>query len=85
MSQQIEAHDVVAPNGERRRLESAAERWERMPVIVTGEDYVRSLRGRGTTLYLFGERIEEPADHPIIQPSINAASKSMTEVAATMA
>jgi 4-hydroxybutyryl-CoA dehydratase/vinylacetyl-CoA-Delta-isomerase len=43
-----------------------------MPYIKTGEDYLASLRGRGTTLYLFGEQIEEPADHPIIVPSINA-------------
>jgi 4-hydroxybutyryl-CoA dehydratase/vinylacetyl-CoA-Delta-isomerase len=55
-----------------RRLESARERWERLPVLVTGEDYVRSIRDRGTTLYLFGERVAEPADHPIIAPSINA-------------
>lgn len=55
-----------------RREETADERWERMPVIVTGEDYLASVRDRGTTMYMFGERIEEPADHPIIQPSINA-------------
>jgi 4-hydroxybutyryl-CoA dehydratase / vinylacetyl-CoA-Delta-isomerase len=72
MSQQTEAHTVVAPNGNLRRMETAEERWERLPVIVTGEDYVQSLRDRGTTLYLFGQRVEEPADHPIIAPSINA-------------
>ena len=55
-----------------RREETADERWERMPVIVTGEDYLASVRDRGTTMYMFGEKIEEPADHPIIQPSINA-------------
>ena len=43
-----------------------------MPTIVTGEDYLASLRDRGTALYLMGERLEEPADHPMIQPSINA-------------
>jgi 4-hydroxybutyryl-CoA dehydratase/vinylacetyl-CoA-Delta-isomerase len=63
---------VTSPDGRVRRLESADARWDRMPVIVTGEDYLESLRGRGTTLYMFGERIDEPADHPIIQPSINA-------------
>lgn len=62
----------TAPNGSPRRLESADERWARMPFIKTGEDYLASLRGRGTTLFLFGEQIEEPADHPIIVPSINA-------------
>jgi 4-hydroxybutyryl-CoA dehydratase / vinylacetyl-CoA-Delta-isomerase len=54
------------------KIETAAERWARIPVIETGEDYLRSLCDRGTTLYLFGEKVAEPADHPIIQPSINA-------------
>src|SRR5690606_13625772 len=40
--------------------------------IETGDDYVESLRGRDVEVYLFGERIEEPVDHPIIRPSINA-------------
>ena len=43
-----------------------------MPVIKTGADYLASLRDRGTTLFLLGERVAEPADHPIIQPSINS-------------
>lgn len=63
---------AIAPNGQQRRIDSAAEQWARMPVIETGEDYLRSVRDRGTTLLLFGEQIAEPADHPIIQPSINA-------------
>lgn len=63
---------ATAPGGATRRLETAAERWDRIPAIVTGEDYLASIRDRGTTLYLFGERLDEPADHPIIQPSINA-------------
>lgn len=62
----------VAPNGEPRRIESAEEQWARMPFIRTGDDYLASVRGRNTTLYLFGERVDEPADHPIIVPSINA-------------
>lgn len=55
-----------------RAEETAEERWARMPTITTGEDYLASVRDRGTTMYMFGERVEEPADHPIIQPSINA-------------
>ncbi|MCS6801208.1 MAG: 4-hydroxyphenylacetate 3-hydroxylase N-terminal domain-containing protein [Chloroflexota bacterium] len=42
--------------------------------IVTGEDYRESLRGRKLRVYLFGERIEEPVDHPLIRPSINAVA-----------
>jgi 4-hydroxybutyryl-CoA dehydratase / vinylacetyl-CoA-Delta-isomerase len=72
MAEQLQAQAVVAPNGASRRIESPEERWARIPVIVTGEDYVSSLRGRDMTLYLFGERVEEPVDHPIIAPSINA-------------
>lgn len=55
-----------------RAEETADARWARMPTITTGDEYLASVRDRGTTLYMFGERVEEPADHPIIQPSLNA-------------
>jgi 4-hydroxybutyryl-CoA dehydratase/vinylacetyl-CoA-Delta-isomerase len=42
--------------------------------IVTGEDYINSLRGRGLTVYLFGEKVAEPVDHPMIRSSINAVA-----------
>ena len=42
--------------------------------IVDGETYRESLRGRGLKVHLFGERITEPADHPIIRPSVNAVA-----------
>lgn len=58
------------------REESAAQRWSRFRPIVTGEDYVNSLRNRAIDLYLFGEKIAEPVDHPIIRPSINALRKT---------
>lgn len=45
---------------------------ESLPPIATGEDYINSLRGRSLEVYLFGERIDEPVDHPVIRPSINA-------------
>ena len=53
-------------------LETAKSQWARFKPIVTGDDYVRSLRNRGVAVHLFGERIAEPVDHPIIRPSINA-------------
>jgi len=59
--------DIVRP-----REESAADRWARFRPIRTGDDYVESLRGRGVEVWLFGEQVEEPVDHPIIRPSINA-------------
>jgi len=40
--------------------------------ISDGNDYVESLRGRGLKVYLLGERVKEPVDHPMIRPSINA-------------
>ncbi|NLY94010.1 MAG: 4-hydroxybutyryl-CoA dehydratase, partial [Myxococcales bacterium] len=40
--------------------------------ILTGEDYIRSLRGRGLDVYVLGEKVEEPVDHPLIRPSIQA-------------
>jgi 4-hydroxybutyryl-CoA dehydratase/vinylacetyl-CoA-Delta-isomerase len=54
------------------REESAAERWARFQPIDSGDAYVDSLRGRDVTVYLFGERVAEPVDHPVIRPSINA-------------
>ncbi len=40
--------------------------------IRDGADYIESLRGRNLRVFLFGERIAEPVDHPIVRPSINA-------------
>jgi 4-hydroxybutyryl-CoA dehydratase/vinylacetyl-CoA-Delta-isomerase len=54
------------------REETAESRQARFAPIVTGDDYVASLRGRDVTVYLFGERVAEPVDHPVIRPSINA-------------
>ena len=44
--------------------------------IRTGEEYIESLRGRDLTIYLFGELVKEPVDHPMIRPSINAVAKT---------
>ncbi|MGH8539992.1 MAG: 4-hydroxyphenylacetate 3-hydroxylase family protein [Stenotrophobium sp.] len=44
--------------------------------IVSGADYIESLRGRGLVVYLFGERVPEPVDHPMIRPSINAVART---------
>lgn len=42
--------------------------------IQSGADYIDSLRGRGLDVRLFGERVAEPVDHPMIRPSINAVA-----------
>lgn len=44
--------------------------------ILNGDDYINSLRNRDLTIYLFGETVDEPVDHPIIRPSINALAKT---------
>jgi 4-hydroxybutyryl-CoA dehydratase/vinylacetyl-CoA-Delta-isomerase len=46
------------------------------PRIVTGDDYINSLRGRNLKVWLFGELVEEPVDHPMIRPSINAVAET---------
>jgi 4-hydroxybutyryl-CoA dehydratase/vinylacetyl-CoA-Delta-isomerase len=43
-------------------------------MIRTGAEYIDSLRGRNLAVYLLGERVDEPVDHPIIRPSINAVA-----------
>jgi len=44
--------------------------------LRSGADYIESLRGRSLRVYLFGERVDEPVDHPIIRPSINAVAET---------
>ena len=44
--------------------------------INSGDDYIESLRDRGLDVWLFGEKVAEPVDHPIIRPSINAIAKT---------
>ncbi len=47
-----------------------------MKRIKSGNDYIQSLRGRNLKVYLFGELIQEPVDHPLIRPSINALAET---------
>jgi len=47
-----------------------------MRKIVTADDYIASLRDRNLKVYLFGELVAEPVDHPLIRPSINAMAKT---------
>ncbi|MGE9876417.1 4-hydroxyphenylacetate 3-hydroxylase N-terminal domain-containing protein, partial [Hornefia butyriciproducens] len=39
--------------------------------LMTGEQYIESLRRLKTRVYMFGEQVENWVDHPIIRPSIN--------------
>lgn len=47
-----------------------------MEKITNGASYIKSLRGRNLTIYLFGEKVPEPVDHEMIRPSINAIAKT---------
>jgi len=42
--------------------------------IRTGAEYIESLRSRKIEVYLFGERVENPVDHPMIRSSIEAVA-----------
>src|SRR5207253_9500760 len=44
--------------------------------IRTGAEYIDSLRGRNLKVYLFGELVKDPVEHPIIRPSINAVAET---------
>ena len=42
-------------------------------VLMTGKEYIESLKARGPlTIYLLGEKVENPIGHPIIRASINS-------------
>lgn len=44
--------------------------------IVSGQDYIESLRNRDLKIYFMGELLENPVDHPLIRPSINAVAET---------
>lgn len=42
--------------------------------LKTGKEYIESLRKLKLNVYMFGEKVESPVDHPIIIPSMNAVA-----------
>jgi 4-hydroxybutyryl-CoA dehydratase/vinylacetyl-CoA-Delta-isomerase len=44
--------------------------------MKTAQEYVESLRGFRRQLYVLGERVEDPIEHPILRPSLNALSRT---------
>lgn len=44
--------------------------------IRSKQEYIESLRGRNLNVFLGGERVDDPVDHPIIRPSINAVAET---------
>ena len=44
--------------------------------ITNGKEYIESLKGRDLKVYLFGEKVLDPTEHPIMKPSINAVAET---------
>lgn len=42
--------------------------------LKSPEEYIESLQKMDMEVYLFGERVKNPVDHPIIRPSLNSIS-----------
>ncbi len=42
--------------------------------IKTKDEYLKSLQGRELKIYMFGELVKDPANHPIIRPSVNSVA-----------
>jgi len=40
--------------------------------LMTGEEYVESMRRMKLNVYMFGEKIDNPIDNPILRPSLNS-------------
>ena len=40
--------------------------------LMTGEQYIESIRKLNMEIYIFGKRIENPVDDPILRPSLNS-------------
>lgn len=42
--------------------------------LMNGKQYIESLRKLNTKVYLFGKRVDNFVDHPMIRPSINSVA-----------
>lgn len=40
--------------------------------LMTGEQYIESIRNLNMEIYIFGKRIQNPVDDPILRPSLNS-------------
>ena len=40
--------------------------------IMTGEQYIESIRKIPMEIYMFGKKVENPVDNPILRPSLNS-------------
>ncbi len=42
--------------------------------LKTAEAYIQSIRDMNIQVYVFGEKVENPVDHPMIRPSLNSVA-----------
>ena len=42
--------------------------------MMTSVQYVESMRKLNLRVYLFGKKVEDPINHPIIRPSLNSVA-----------
>ncbi len=40
--------------------------------LKTGAEYIESIRSMNMNIYMFGEKVENPVDNPILRPSLNS-------------
>ena len=40
--------------------------------LMTGQQYIDSIRSMNMQVYMFGKKIENPVDDPILRPSLNS-------------
>ncbi|KAF5055983.1 MAG: 4-hydroxyphenylacetate 3-hydroxylase family protein [Sedimentibacter saalensis] len=40
--------------------------------LMTGEQFIESIRKMNMQIYMFGEKVENPVDNPILRPSLNS-------------
>lgn len=46
--------------------------------LMTGEQYIESIRKIPMEIYMFGKKVENPVDNPILRPSLNSVRMPMT-------
>ena len=44
--------------------------------MKTGAEFVESLRGLQLQLYVLGDKVDDPTEHPILRPSLNALART---------
>ena len=54
----IAKQSISASITQDRTQKTAEEQWADFSPITTGDDYLESIRNRGTLLYLFGEKVK---------------------------